>query len=525
MTVLSYLSDCSVPVQVAAGIGGFLAFVMLVLPVLQELHYRLLVLLNHNKLGVKAPQTFWDVPFGIRSFLYVYKGFELECFSQRIAERFNGNAQLSGRFQGLGMFAFWTVDPENIKTVLATHFKDFSLGTRHYHFQQLLGDGIFTLDSSGWSHSRAMLRPQFSKEQISHVEMLETHVQKVIQIFKENPHEYKNIQKYMFMFTTDSATEFLYGESVALLSGGNPKVPFAQKFSESFNRAQIILNKKSNAQKFHFLFNSKEFRDDCEQVKRFTESYVKLALKRTEKELKEPAPSYIFLDELAKETRDPVILRDQALNILLAGRDTTASLLSFVFLELGKNPHYYDRLRAEILEHFGTSTADISFASLKRLIFLRNFINETLRLYPTVPNNYRSSIRDTTLPRGGGPDGKSPIFIPKGSIVMYSVYSMHHNKVIWGEDAEVFDPDRWTDPRPNAHHWDFLPFNGGPRICLGQQFALTEASYVIVRMLQSFEKMELRPGIGQLLPVDQRLKTALTLSVGGGADAVPVRFT
>lgn len=60
---------------------------------------------------------------------------------------------------------------------------------------------------------------------------------------------------------------------------------------------------------------------------------------------------------------------------------------------------------------------------------------------------------------------------------------MHHRKDIWGEDVEEFRPERWEGKKVG---WEYLPFNGGPRICLGQQFALTEAGYVVVRLLQRF---------------------------------------
>jgi cytochrome P450 len=88
---------------------------------------------------------------------------------------------------------------------------------------------------------------------------------------------------------------------------------------------------------------------------------------------------------------------------------------------------------------------------------------------------------------GGGPDSQSPIYIKKGQEVNYVVHVMHHRKDIWGPDATQFNPERWIGRKPG---WEFLPFNGGPRICLGQQFALTEAGYVIVRMLQRFDRIE-----------------------------------
>ena len=107
-----------------------------------------------------------------------------------------------------------------------------------------------------------------------------------------------------------------------------------------------------------------------------------------------------------------------------------------------------------------------------------------LRLYPVVPGNSRTAIVDTVLPVGGGEDGKSPMFIPKGQIVQWSLFTMHRRKDLYGEDAEEFKPERWEKLRPgwvrslplrnNAQDTDglqeYLPFNGGPRICIGRTF-------------------------------------------------------
>jgi cytochrome P450 len=82
------------------------------------------------------------------------------------------------------------------------------------------------------------------------------------------------------------------------------------------------------------------------------------------------------------------------------------------------------------------------------------------------------------------------VYVKKGMQVDYSVYVMQRRKDLWGEDADEFRPDRW-DGRKSG--WEYLPFNGGPRICIGQQFALTEAGYVIVRLAQRFERIE---GVG-----------------------------
>lgn len=118
-----------------------------------------------------------------------------------------------------------------------------------------------------------------------------------------------------------------------------------------------------------------------------------------------------------------------------------------------------------------------------------------MRCHPPVPLNSRVANTDTTLPRGGGPDGKSPLFVPKGGVLTWNVYAYHRQKDVWGDDAEEFRPERWLGEEGRSiarQGWVYLPFNGGPRVCLGQQYALTEAGYVTARVCQEFKNIECR---------------------------------
>lgn len=243
---------------------------------------------------------------------------------------------------------------------------------------------------------------------------------------------------------------------------------------------------------FYFLYRPRSFAKDCKEVHEFADHFVQRALNDDmgDEKDKSETEAYVFLKELAKTTRNPYMLRSQLLNILIAGRDTTAGLLGWTFFLLARHPEYYSQLHRAIVETFGpysSNTTSITFESLKGFHHVQHLLSEVLRLHPVVPENSRRAVRNTTLPRGGGPDGQSPIFIRKGEEVGYSVNVMHHRRDLWGEDAHEFNPERWVDRR---HGWEYLPFNGGPRICLGQQFALTEAAYVIVRTLQKFSKIE-----------------------------------
>ena len=139
-----------------------------------------------------------------------------------------------------------------------------------------------------------------------------------------------------------------------------------------------------------------------------------------------------------------------------------------------------------------------------------------LRLYPIVPFNLRTAIKDTYLPVGGGPDGKSPVFVAKGNEVIYSVYTMHRDHEIYGPDANEYRPERWEKLRPG---WAYLPFNGGPRICIGQQFALTEAGYTTVRIMQEFERIESRDSS----PWIEDLKLTLSSANGTRVSMTPAQ--
>ncbi|ANB15330.1 C-22 sterol desaturase [Sugiyamaella lignohabitans] len=417
-----------------------------------------------------------------------------------------------------------TIHPENIKAILATNFKDYSLGLRYKQFLPLLGDGIFTLSGSGWKHSRAMLRPQFSREQVSQLESLNDHVSTLLTIFKEKSQtgQYFDAQKLFHNLTLDTATEFLFGESCNSLNNesrdmnptaGSSAPVSAADFADSFNYCLTVLALRSQAGYFYWLFSGRKFISGVKTCKAFVDYFVRRAL-RTADEKKEEG-RYIFIEELTKETRDATIIRDQSFNILLAGRDTTASLLSYITYYLARDKRVLNKLREVVLEEFGTEIDNLTFESLKRCTYLNHVINEVLRLNPIVPLNFRSAVRDTILPVGGGPDESQPVFVEKGTQIVYSVYALHRNPKYWGEDAEEFRPERWSEGK--IHNWDFLPFNGGPRICLGQQFALTETSYTVVRVLQTFKDINLAPD-----QLNSKLlnNSSLTSSVANGVRAI-----
>ncbi|KAK0484364.1 cytochrome P450 [Armillaria luteobubalina] len=419
----------------------------------------------------------------------------------------------------LGLMNIVTTDPKHIQRILATNFDNFEKGEVFQDtMSSVLGTGVFNSDGKMWKFHRTMTRPFFSRDRISHFDLFDEYAQTVVSKMKERLRMgvAVDFQDLIQRFTLDSATEFLFGKSVKSLSGVLPYPPssvlhlgkphkktHAEVFAGAFLSALNILHERGDEAWIWPLFET--FKDKTAApmsiVNQFIEPIVNEAVQQRDEEKNgireiDDTQKDTLLGHLVRETSDPKVLKDEILNILIAGRDTTGWTLSVLVYFLCTNPLVCTRLREEIINAVGPVRRP-TFEDIKGMKYLRAVINETMRLYPAVPVNIRTSINETTLP-SDDPDEKD-IYIPAGTPIPYSVFLMHRRKDLWGPNADQFDPLRFIDEQ---HHrivknpWIFLPFNAGPRICLGQQFAYNEMSFIIIRLLQAFEGFELDESMG-----------------------------
>jgi cytochrome P450 len=401
-----------------------------------------------------------------------------------------------------------TFDEVNIKAILATQFNDYGKGeefNRDWH--AFLGDSIFTTDGDLWHNSRQLIRPQFIKDRVSDINIFERHVSTMLPMLGGQGQEVDVVDLF-FRFTLDASTDFLLGRSVDSLLHDQTA------FADAFNSVQHIQSIIQRMGQLNWLLPRRKFNRDIKTMNSFVEPYIEDALRLSPDELDKRTKSdddnsggggsgggssYTFLHALARYTRDRTVLRDQLVAVLLAGRDTTACSLSWLFYELSRNPHAYATLRREVLDTVGR-TRQPSYQNLKAMKYLQHSLNEILRIYPIVPFNMRIALRDTTLPHGGGPDGLQPVGILKGTPVGYSTLAMQRRPDLYPATETgsrfppitTFAPERWEHWTPRS--WTYIPFNGGPRICIGQQFALTEMGYTVVRVVQRFARCESRMG-------------------------------
>jgi len=363
----------------------------------------------------------------------------------------------------LGTPAFDTIDPANLEALLSTKFRDFDFGRRRDITFPMLGDGIFTQEGAAWKHSRELLRAPLQHKHYENLDVFKQSVNDSIDILSSQS-GVVDLQPLFFRLTLDVSTEFLFGESVKSLKA--PKSASEQTFGDAFNTAQAFVAKRFRLPDLYWMIGGSKFQKACDDVHRFADQIIdrNLSSRSSEK-------SGVFLDLVAESTADRDALRGQIINLLAAGRDTTACLLTWTFFLLLRYPRVLKKLREEVNANC-SDLASLTRTDLRQMGYLQNVLRETLRLYPSVPVNDRKANKTTFLPTGGGPDRTAPVLIPKGATVAYSVYAMHRRPDFYGMDAELFRPERWDEDIPmrcdkTTAAWGYLPFNGGPRICLG----------------------------------------------------------
>ncbi|OJA21638.1 hypothetical protein AZE42_12192 [Rhizopogon vesiculosus] len=206
-------------------------------------------------------------------------------------------------------------------------------------------------------------------------------------------------------------------------------------------------------------------------------------------------------DAKAKLTEEEMIA--QMRTLLLAGHETTSTTLSWALLELAKHPEIQSRFRAEIRETEATmhkrGDAEFTIADFDRMPYTAAVIKEVLRFSPAAHHVHRYASQDDILPlsrpittRFGGVIHELPV--PKGTRIVASIAAYNRNKDLWGEDAHVFNPERWLNGAAKEKkttslgvYSNLMTFGGGVRTCIGWRFALIEMKAFLTEMVGNFE--------------------------------------
>lgn len=406
-----------------------------------------------------------------------------------------------------------TREPEQIKTILATKFNSFGHGRQwHQLWLPFLGNGIFTTDGPEWHRSRRLIRPMFVKDRLRNLVIFDKCTEKLISKLPPSGTTVE-VKSMLYRWSLDTITEFLLGECVDSLDDPDHEVAEAMATAQRIQMYIFVLNPIAP------LIPKGDYYRSIKKIEEFIEPIIQRAIKlplEEAEEISENDAQYSLLHSIARVSKDPKVIRDEIMSVLLAGRDTTAATLSWVLYEMSHRPHTWSKLRSEVLVELGTHGMP-TYEALKNMTYLKNVLSETLRLHPAVPINMRQALEDTTIP--GGP-GEPEIVLLKGDTVTINTIGMHARRDLYPPvskdfpDPGIFSPERWENWTPTP--WTCTPFHGGPRICVGQNFALTVMAFCLVRLAQKFERLEYRG--------DWHAQTLRADIIGTPALDVPVAF-
>lgn len=208
-------------------------------------------------------------------------------------------------------------------------------------------------------------------------------------------------------------------------------------------------------------------------------------------------------------------LIDQLMTFLAAGHETTATAMTWAIYMLARDPKVQSRLRAEIREKLPSASSNETASStdIDSMPYLNAVCSEVLRYFPPVPLTLRDAVCDTVIL------GQK---IPKGTRVMLIPWAIHKNTAMWGEDAAVFNPERWMPSEKNPYsanggassNYAYMTFLHGPRSCIGQSFAKAEFACLLAAWAGRFE-FELNDK-AQLDEKNVKIKGGITAKPFGG---------
>ncbi|XVF46693.1 hypothetical protein PTKIN_Ptkin03bG0048400 [Pterospermum kingtungense] len=420
---------------------------------------------------------------------------------------------------------FYTVTchPKNIEHILRTRFDNYPKGP-HWQaaFHDLLGQGIFNSDGETWLMQRKTAALEFTTRTLR--QAMARWVNRTIKnrlwcILDKASKETKpvDLQDLLLRLTFDNICGLTFGKDPETLSLDLPENPFATAFDTATEATLNRLLYPSilwRVEKILGIGAEKRLKNSLKIV----ENYMNEAV-----DARKETPSDDLLSRFMKKKDaggNPFtssVLQRIALNFVLAGRDTSSVALSWFFWLIMNHPEIEQKIIDEIStvlrntrgpDHKKWLEEPLVFDEADRLIYLKAALAETLRLYPSVPQDFKYVIQDDVLPDG--------TLVPAGSAVVYSIYSVGRMKTIWGEDCMEFRPERWLSPEGDNYKFDppkdgykFVAFNAGPRICLGKDLAYLQMKSVASAVLLRY-RLSLVPGHR----VEQKMSLTLFMKNG-----------
>jgi phytoene/squalene synthetase/cytochrome P450 len=451
-----------------------------------------------------------------------------------------------------------TSDPVVIKHILQGTQENYTKGILSEVLEPIMGKGLIPADPETWRVRRRAIVPGFHKKWLRHMtEVMATCTDTLCNDLDKQLTQTEMTQEEVTLVDMEekftSVSLDMIGQAVFSYDFGSVKreSPILKAvysvLREAERRAQSVIPYWDLPYATTLFKDQKNHKENLDLLNAVLDELIKNAMEAASNNRDAAAEDMSMLQFLVQSRNEDVStkqLRDDLMTLLVAGHETTAALLTWITFELSKaeNKKAMDELKAEVKTVLGNRR--ITYDDIEKMPFMRACLAEALRLYPQPPILIRRCVDGDDCPTGPTCSGSadSVRFLP-GQDIFISTWSLQRSEDLWGEDANKFNPWRWEKniegkggwngfnpqkvglyPNEIASDFAFLPFGGGARKCVGDQFALLEATVVMAAMIQRYEFEWVEPEgstIGMVTGATVHTSDGLVMKVAARPDFVP----
>jgi cytochrome P450 len=388
--------------------------------------------------------------------------------------------------------AYLVNHPDYIRHVLVDNNRNYSKATYiNQMFKATVGDGLLTSEGETWLRQRRLMQPAFSQQSLSKLDRVITvQTAGMLDRWQEIASQGQpiNMANEMSALTMAITTRALFGVDLG---------EEINRVGQAVDMGTALLERPSNPR----------FRAAFQTIEEVVQSIITTRRQSPDEDGEPEDLLGILMRARYEDTglgMDDAGLRSQVITLLLAGYDTTASALTWAFYLLSQHNEVVASLRQDLHETLNGRTP--VYADLPRLDYPRMVFEEALRLYPPAWVLGRVALGDDQI---------GEYFIPAGTIVAISPYTIHRHPGFW-DDPERFDPQRFTSERSaGRQRFAYIPFGAGPRQCIGNTFAMLEGQLIIAMVVQRFDLAlamdhAVKPEVVFVLRPDRQTKMMLT---------------
>lgn len=425
------------------------------------------------------------------------------------------------------MFSFVTTDPKSIEYILKTKFRSFPKGSYYKCiFDDLLGQGILNTDGEQWAWGRKTMSsflhsPALKNHMIATIDK-SIHC-KLLAELEEAARSGSaiDLQEILIRFALDNLCTVGLGVDLCSLNPPGRDVEIAKAFEEAMDATIsrfIIPYSIWKTMRFLGVGTERKLKASLQTIDEFAAEAIRIRRKEMLQdhqnvERRDMLSNLMMLRGDGDHLLSDKVIRDMCINFVLAGRDTTAIALSWFFWLLIQHPNVEENILSElrqivVIRRRGSNPTSCSFKGftleeVKEMQYLHAALSETLRLYPSLPINYKEVIEDEVLPNGAR--------LKKGTNLIFPIYSMGRTENIWGKDCMEFKPERWLREGVFVPEggYKYPVFNAGPRVCLGKDFA-----YLLMKWVAASLVYRYRLKLAKEVMVEPKLGITLCLKNG-----------